>query len=219
MEAEIEELWSVTKESHPGAVVFAQSGDFYFVRGGDVETVKRELGVRCFGTTIGFDVEQGWHYMKQLAQRGHAVMRVGRTGVRAISANGQHPAVRRPRGQFIALDPGLLFSISGLQRVRTDQRAYEVLHDLLVRDDLRGLRDHGELYVFEFDGDYEIDWELSSMLPSRALILGRAALNTGQKIPCRLVLPRAWRGRRKRRSRQTVKPQPAQLGQMRFDLG
>jgi hypothetical protein len=36
-----------------------------------------------------------------------------------------------------------------------------------ARDDLRGLREHGELYVFEFDGGHEIDWDLSSLLPSR----------------------------------------------------
>lgn len=219
MDVEIEKLWKVTKEGRPDAVVFAQSGDCYFVRGGDVETVKQEFGVRCFGTTIGFDIEQGWYFMKQLAQRGHSVLRVGQAGVRDVSANGQHPTVRRPRGEFIALDPALLFSLSSLQRIKTDQRGYEVMHDLIARDDLRGLREHGELYVFEFAGGYEIDWELSSMLPSRAFILGRAALDTRQKIPCRLVLPRAWRNRKKRRSTQKLKLQPAQLGQMRFDLG
>ena len=46
-----------------------------------------------------------------------------------------------------------------------------------------------ELYVLEFDGGYEIDWDLSSLLPSRAVILGRAAHDTRQKIPCRMSYP------------------------------
>ena len=66
---------------------------------------------------------------------------------------------------------------------------HRCLHELLARDDLRGLREHGELYVFEFDGGYEIDWDLSSLLPSRAVILGRAAHDTRQKIPCRMSYP------------------------------
>ena len=95
---------------------------------------------------------------------------------------------------------------------------HRCLHELLARDDLRGLREHGELYVFEFDGGHEIDWDLSSLLPSRAVILGRAAHDTRQKIPCRIVLPRAWRGRSKRRRENEPKPQPAKLGQLRLNL-
>src|ERR1700674_4777239 len=129
MEPEIEQLWSLTKESRPDAVVFARTGDCYYLRGDDVETVKREFGVRCFGTTIGFDPEQAWYFMRELAQRGHPVLRAERGGVREVSPNGHDPEVRRPRGQFIALDPGLLFDASGLVRIKPDQRAYEVFHE------------------------------------------------------------------------------------------
>jgi hypothetical protein len=216
MEPEIEQLWNLTKESHPDAVVFLRTGDLYFLRGADVETVKDEFGIRCFGTSVGFDTEQSWYFMRELAKRGHAVLRAERSGVRPVSANGHRPQTRPPRGRFIALEPALLFEVSGLSRMRPEERPYEVFCDLLVRNDMRGLREHGELYVFEFDNSYEIDWELSSMLPSRAFILGRAALDTKQKVPCRLVLPRAWRGRSKRKLDKLQRPQPVQFGQMPF---
>lgn len=220
MEPEVEKSWQLAKESRPGAVVFVRSGDIYFVRGADVETVKHEFGIRCFGEVIGFDPHESWAMMQQLAQRGHTVVRVERTGVREVSPNGHKQQVKRPRGKFIALDPALLFDTAPLARMRVEQRPYEVFCELLSRNDLRGLRDHGEVYVFEFDGMYEVDWELTSMLPSRAFILARAALDTKEKVPCRLVLPRAWRNKRKRRKREkeVIQPQTVELGQMRLNL-
>jgi hypothetical protein len=219
MEPEIEKSWRLAKESRPGAVAFVRSGDIYFLRGDDVETIRREFGIRCFGDTVGFDPHEAWSMMRQLAQGGRTVLRVERTGVREVPPDGHKPRIRRPRGQFIALDPALLFDTAPLMRMKVEQRPYEVFCDLLSRNDLRGLRDHGEIYVFEFDGIYEVDWELTSMLPSRAFMLARAALDTGEKMPCRLVLPRAWRNRRKRRKKEKVhQPQPVELGQMRLNL-
>ena len=89
-----------------------------------------------------------------------------------------------------------------------------------VRDNIAAFGgDPSRVMIFgQSGGGYEIDWELSSMLPSRAFILGRAAFDTRQKIPCQLVLPRAWRGRSKRRKEKEPRPQPAQLGQMRLKL-
>ncbi len=197
MEPEIDELWCIAKESHPGAVVFTRSRDIYFLRGADVETVTREFGIRCFGTTIGFDTDEAWYYMRQLADRGHVVLRAERGRVTEVSPNGHRPEIRRPRGQFLALDPRLLFGSSALARAKAHETVYDNLRELIARNDQRALREYGELYVFEVDGWYEIDWELSTVLPSRALLIARVASDLGEKVACRLVLPKAWRGKRK----------------------
>lgn len=218
MEPEVEKSWQLAKESQPDAVVFVRSRDIYFVRGEDVETIKDEFGIRCFGSIIGFDPHESFSFMQRLAQRGRTVLRVERTGVREVSPNGHPPQVKRPRGKFIAVDPALLFDRASLARMKVEHRPHEVFSDLLSRNDLRGIRDYGEIYVFEFDGGYEIDWELTSMLPSRAMALARSALDTREKVPCRLVLPRAWRNKRNRRRPETSQPQPVELGQMRLNL-
>ena len=214
----MERMWNAAKESRPDAVVFVRTGDVYFLQGADVETIKEQFGIRCFGTTIGFDTEEAWYYMRQLVDRGHAVLRAERDRVAEVSPNGHRPQVRRPRGQFLALDPRALFGVSKFAKVNTVEPVYDTIRGLLSRNDLRGLRDYGELYVFEVDGWYEIDWELSTVLPSRALIIARAASDVGEKVPCRLVLPKAWRGKRKgKRDRQPPQP-PKNFGQMRLEL-
>jgi hypothetical protein len=216
MKAETLQRWHSAKESQPHAVVFLRSDELYFVLGNDVEIVKDKLGIRCFGSTIGFSPEEGWHYMKQLARSGCTVLRAERSGSSQVSPNGRGPEPPRPRGTFIAVDVRTIFEAAGLLRVRLDEPRYLTFVEMLERNDLRSLREYGELYVFEVFGGYDVDWELTTMLPSRAMQLARAALDTGSKIPCRLVLPRAWRGKRKRR--MVVPPKRHSLGQMRMDL-
>ncbi len=221
MESEAEKSWSLAKESCPTALVFTRSSDIYYLRGSDVEIVKSEFGIRCFGSSVGFDTEQAWYYMRKLVERGHAVLRVERGEIRpVVPRNGNSPRAPRPRGRFIAIDPRLVFDASTLQRVKAEpEYLYEQFRDLLLRNDLRRLRDHGELYVFEFDGWYEVDWELTTFLPSRLRLLARAASDTNEKLPCRLVLPKAWRGRKKRQSHDNHQPsQPAKVGQLTFKL-
>jgi hypothetical protein len=218
MEPEIETMWNLAKESRPDAVVFVRTDDVYFLRGADVDTIKEQFGLRCFGTTIGLDTEEAWYYMHQLADRGHAVLRVERGGVAVVSPNGRRPEIRRPRGDFLALDPRALFDASAMARVKEHETLYTTIRDLVARDDQRGLREYGELYVFEVDGWYEIDWELSTILPSRALLIARIAKDIGEKIPCRLVLPKAWRGKRKGKRDRQPPQQPKNFGQMRLEL-
>jgi hypothetical protein len=218
MEPEIERMWNAAKGSRPDAVVFVRTGDLYFLRGTDVDTVKEAFGIRCFGTAIGFDIEEAWYYMRQLADRGHAVLRVERGRVSVVSPNGHRPEIRRPRGQFLALDPRALFDSATMARVKADETVYATIRELVARNDQRGLREYGELYVFEVDGWYEIDWELSTVLPSRALIIARIANEIGEKIPCRLVLPKAWRGKRKGKRDRQPPQQPKNFGQMRLEL-
>jgi hypothetical protein len=218
MEPEIERMWNLAKESRPDAVVFVRTGDVYFLRGADVETIKQQFGLRCFGETVGFDIEDAWYYMHQLADRGLAVLRAERSGVVEVPPNGHRAQVRRPRGDFLALDPRALFDSSAMARVKEHETVYATIKELVARNDQRRLREYGELYVFEVDGWYEIDWELSTMLPSRALLIGRIANDIGEKIPCRLVLPKAWRGRRKVKRNCQPPQQPKNFGQMRLEL-
>jgi hypothetical protein len=218
MRQEIDGSWSLAKESYPDALVFVRIGDAYFVRGADVQVIKERLGIRCFGDVVGFDIEDAWHYMRVLADRGYTVLRAERDALVPVSPNGHQSSVPRPRGRFIAVDGGLLFEHSALARIREHETVVETVRDLIARNDHRGLREYGELYVFEFDGGYEIDWELSTIPPSRALLIAKIASELGEKIQCRLVLPKAWRGRRKqRRDHRTPQP-PKNFGQMRLEL-
>jgi hypothetical protein len=218
MEPEMERMWSLAKESRPDAVVFVRIGDVYFLRGDDVETVKQRFGIRCFGETVGFDIADAWYYMHQLADRGQAVLRVERSGAVEVPPNGHRPQVRRPRGDFLALDPRALFDSSAMARVKEHETVYATIKELVARNDQRRLREYGELYVFEVDGWYEIDWELSTILPSRALLIARIANDIGEKIPCRLVLPKAWRGKRKGKGDRRPPQPPKNFGQMRLEL-
>jgi hypothetical protein len=216
MDAETLKRWHAAKESHSNAVVFLRSRELYFVLASDVDVVKTRLGIRCFGPTIGFPPEEAWHYMKQLARSGCTVLRAESSGIWPVSPNGRRSEPPRPRGTFLAVDVRTIFESAGLLRMRLDIERYATFIELLARSDFRGLREYGELYVFQVIGGYDVDWELTTMLPSRAMLLARAALDTNTKLPCRLVLPRAWRGRRKRK--KIVPQRPSVLGQMRMDL-
>jgi hypothetical protein len=218
MNKEIIESWRLVKESNPNAVLFVRFRDIYYLMGSDVDKVKFELGIRCFGTTVGFPSNEAWYYMRQLAKKPLPVLRVESSGVWPVSPNGIGPEPKRPRGTFIALDPRLLFDADDLARLRLEDHLYMALVDPVKRHDYKALREYGELYVFEVFGGYDIDWELTTMLPSRAVHLARAALETGSKLPCRLVPPKAWRGRRKKK-RDPQPPQPPKnFGQMRLEF-
>lgn len=54
----------------------------------------------------------------------------------------------------------------------------------------------GTLYVYRVADDlYEVDWELTTISPVVVEALALAAYQTGQMLPCHLVLPKARRGR------------------------
>jgi hypothetical protein len=216
MKEEIVDRWRLAKESRPDAIVFARNGDLYYLLGNDVESMKQDFGLRCFGDVLGLEAHEAWYYMRQFVQRGRSVIRAERSGASEVLPEAKTRAPR-PRGRFIALEPRLVFEGMGLAKLRADDPLYERFRELLVRNDRRGISEHGEIYVFEFDGAYEVDWDLSTMLPSRVLMLARVAMDIREKIPCRLVLPRAWRGRR-RRPRPRDQSEPAAFGQMRLEF-
>lgn len=66
---------------------------------------------------------------------------------------------------------------------------------------------------------YEVDAELSSMLETHALLLAKAAIATGSKLPCKVVEPRPRRNRRTGRAAAATptEPPPAHLGQAHFE--
>jgi hypothetical protein len=65
---------------------------------------------------------------------------------------------------------------------------------------------------------YEVDVELSSMLESHVLLLAKAALATGSKMPCKLVEPPSRRKRNHAVVQAAPTTEPAtRIGQMRFE--
>lgn len=234
MNGEIVEQWQIVKDSYPEAVVFFETDGLFFVGGADIDIIKKEFSIKCSGW-VGFDFGQGRAYMQELVKRGLAVVRAGPDYVKEI-----HPPPdrrkelhqQRRKGKFLAIDPALLFDTETLQGLSNDrwlrrlhyEELFEQFKRCLVAGDNKGLHEYGELYVYEVDGWYELDKELTSMRLSHTLVLARAAVASACKLPCQVVQPRAWRGKtsQRRSARQTASAPTGQtivLGQMAFDLG
>jgi hypothetical protein len=125
----------------------------------------------------------------------------------------------------VAIDPLLLFDRRELEQDNGErwirrhryEELFEHIKHWLREDDTRSLRGYGEPHIYRVGEWYELDHDLTSMLDNDVLLLARAALATGCKMPCKLVGPPL--GRNRRRS-NTVPAAPdestARLGQMRF---
>lgn len=230
LNGESEERWRVLKESYPGAVVFFESDGLFAVQAGDVETLSREFGLRTGSRWLGFDSRQAELYMGQLVDRGHVVLRA--TGdsfvhVRPASDRARELRRQRSRSRFMALEPRLVFDATDLDGNRFDKwlrregygERLEALVESLSRTDTTTLAEYGQLYVYPVGDWFEPDWELSTIRSDHALLLAKAALIAGEKLPCRVVLPKSQRSRRHRPPRQStpVETPPKRLGQLGFD--
>jgi hypothetical protein len=103
---------------------------------------------------------------------------------------------------------------------RGHDELFESVKGCLQVGDWRSLRDYGEFYVYQVGDWYEVDFELTSILEGHVLLLARAALSTGCKLPCRLVEPKSRRRRRFRAKASQCSAAGAKdlrLGQLRFD--
>lgn len=221
MEPEIEESWRLIKASYPGAVVFHEVEDVFFVKGQDAEIMRRTFGLRCGDSWVGFEPDLAMTYMRELARRGHSVVRVANGRVLPVLPLADRRAElkrQRAKSKFIALDPWLMFDKGPLERLRVQNAELFVRFQELLRSGRSSsLKDDGELYVFPVHDWYEIDRELSTMSLGRAMLLAKAALVTNQKVPCRLVRPKPWRDRSEaRRNGSTPAPSQTRVGQMRF---
>ena len=221
MEPGIEERWRLVKASYPGAVVFHEVEDVFFVKGQDADIVRRTFGLRCGDSWVGFDTDLAMTYMRELARHGHYVLRVSNGGVIPVRPRRDRQAElqrQRAKSKFIALDPWLLFDRGPLERLQVQNaELFADFQELLGTGRNRALKEHGELYVFAVHDCYEIDRELSTMLLSRAMLLAKAALITNQKVPCRLVRPKPWRDRSEaRRSGHAPEPSQTQVGQLQL---
>ena len=79
-------------------------------------------------------------------------------------------------------------------------------------------RDLGTIYVYQADVElYEVDWELTTMPPAVFEAVAVAAHQSGQMLPCRLVLPRARRRKNGNRPKMVLSVAgPVTYGQMRM---
>jgi DNA mismatch repair ATPase MutS len=218
-----EQHWQAVKESYPDAIVFHEADGFYIVRGRDLDVLAKEFRVGSSNRWCGFDAGQACCYMAELVQRGYQVVRASNGSVAQV----EPPADRtkelqrqRRKATYLAIEPRLLFDERGILQATNERwltkHGYEPLLEQFktwLRDgDSRSQRSYGELYIYTVADWYELDEELTSMLPNHALLLARAAFDTGSKLPCKLVEPKR---RRERTVNENPQAAPAEL-QARF---
>jgi hypothetical protein len=231
LDRQIEQHWSIVKESYPEAVVFHEAAGLYVVRGGDTGVLEKEFGIEPGSHWYAFDDGQASVYMQQLVERGYSVVRATDGGAALVRAPREHRKElikQRARGRFRLVNPSLIFETKEIERATGDawmkRHGYEALFEgfrsSLPSEDWRSIRSYGEVYVYQVADWYEVDHELTSMLDSHVLLLAKAALVTATLLPCKLVEPRCRRNRSARNGTRTgpTEPSPTRLGQMRFEL-
>ena len=211
LDRETEEHWRTVKESYPDSIVFYEAKGLFVVRGRDVEVLAKEFGIKSGSAWLGFDEDGAWAYMIALVNRGYAVVRASAQRVsRLRQPTDKWKEIRRQRaqGRLLAVEPTLVFDRGEIERETTDRWLQKRGHEELFQSfksclqvgDWRSLRDYGELFVYQVGDWYEVDWELTSMVEGHALLVAKAAIATGCKLPCRLVEPKCRRQRQRSRS-------------------
>jgi hypothetical protein len=231
LDRETEEHWRAVKESYPDSIVFHEAQGLLVVTGRDTEVLAKEFGIKPGSAWLGFDEDGACGYMMELVNRGYAVVRASAQRVSCLRRPiDKRKEIRRQqaKGRFLAMEPTLVFDRSEIERATTEswlrKRGYEELFESFKRwlqvGDWRSLREFGELFVYQVGDWYEVDLELTSMLEGHALLLAKAAVATGCKLPSRVVEPKCRRERqRRRRPPQSVAPNENghRLGQLTFD--
>jgi hypothetical protein len=228
LDREIEQSWSIVKESYPDAVVFQEAEGLYFVRGADTAVLEKEFGIDSGSRWYAFDDTQAIGYMQLLAERGYAVARTTGHGVALVRLHQDQRceiSKQRARGRFRALSPTLLFDAREIEHETGEawmkRHGYEGLFEQfqawLMTEDWRSFRSYGEVYVYQVGDWYEVDDELSSMLESHVLLAAKAALATDSQLPCKVVEPRSRRNRNRGTTRIPLEQPLVNLGQARFD--
>jgi hypothetical protein len=183
-----EQHWQAVKESYPDAIVFHEADGFYIVRGHDLDVLAKEFRVGSSNRWCGFDAGQAWCYMSELAQRGYQVVRASNGSLVQV----EPPADRvkelqrqRRKATFLAIESRLLFEERDIARATSNrwlarhgyERLLEQFKTWLREGDCRPLRSYGELYIYKVADWYELDEELTSMLPTA----GESRLRLGQQ--------------------------------------
>lgn len=231
LDRQIEQHWRIVKESYPNAIVFHEASGLYVVRGGDTGVLEKEFGIESGSRWYAFDDGQAIGYMQQLVERGYAVVKATDAGaalVRAPRERKRELIRQRAKGRFRLVTPSLIFETNEIERATCEAwmnlHGYETLFErfrsALTAEDWSSLRSYGEVFVYQVADWYEVENELTSMLESHVLLLAKAALANGSKLPCKLVLPRCRRNRSVRNGTRIAPPEPppTRLGQMRFEL-
>lgn len=231
LDRQIEQHWRIVKESYPDAIVFHEASGLYVVRGGDTAILEKEFGIESGSRWYAFDDGQSIGYMQQLVERGYAVVRATDGGAALVQAPRERKRElikQRAKGRFRLVNPSLIFETNEIEHATGEawmkRHGYEALFERfrsgLTTEDWSSLRSYGEVFVYQVADWYEVENELTSMLESHVLLLAKAALATGSKLPCKLVEPRCRRNRSTRNGARTVPTEPSstRLGQMRFEL-
>jgi hypothetical protein len=231
LDRDIEQRWSIIKESYPGGVVFQEADGLYFVRGNDTAILAKEFALESLSEWCAFDDSQAIGYMQELVERGYSVARATNCGVALVRRTQDRRSEilkQRAKGRFHAISPSLLFAPDEIERATNAmwmrRHGYDELlqrfKSWLANDDRRSLRAYGEVYVYQVADWYEVDDELTSMLETHVLLLAKAAIVTGSKLPCKVVEPRSRRNRKAGHAPRTAspaEPAPPHLGQTRFE--
>lgn len=230
LDREIEPNWRIVKESYPDAIVFHEASGLYVVRGGDTAILAKEFGIESASPWCGFDEGQAAGYMHELVARGYAVVRATDSGAALVQAPRERRSElirQRAKGRFRLVNPSLIFETNEIEHATGEtwmkrhgyDGLFERFRSALTGEDWRSLASYGEVFVYQVADWYEVDNELTSMLESHVLVLAKAAMATGGRLPCKLVLPRCRRNRSTRNGGRPVPTEqlPTRLGQMRFD--
>jgi len=210
---------AVIRESHPDAFVYLAVDGLFIVTGTEVRVLVEQFSIDSSSPWLAFDSAQAAIYIDELMKRGHKVV-LARDGVaREVAPKPDRRDQHRPAGTHLAIDPLLLFERCDLNFAVRDEALFEDFKRWLRESRVRELEEFGRLYVFVFDRWYEVEPALTTMLPHHAKLLAKAALETGTKLPCRLVEPRPRRGHSHSRTHASklILAEQTPLGQLRFD--
>ena len=210
--------WSVAKESYPSAVVFMVVDGLYVVASDDARLLAEQFRIDTFSQWLAFDSWQASSYISGLMSRGCKVILVRDGHSRELTLKKEQRESRKPRGSYLAIDPLLLYDRCELESPARDEGLFEDFKGWLRENRLRMFAEFGEVYVFPVHRWYEVDSELSTMLPHHLRLLAKAALETKTKVPCTLIQPRAHRQKSSRAGASPVKPVTTRLGQLALGL-
>jgi hypothetical protein len=192
---------SIARGALPSCILFEEQDGIFWLRGPDLERVKKLLGLRVDGDAAGFDHITSSTYVDELSKQRVAVgIRQGNL-VRTI----QLQPTKNPRplpSTPASLAPAHLFGLAELEdlerRITARNSALQATLDRIAHDLAAGrsstFADFGDLFVYQVaENVYEVDWELTTMPSSTVELLALAAHRAGRLLPCRLVPPKPQR--------------------------
>ena len=217
----------LAREAYPSHILFEERQGVYWLRGQDLVQARQVLPIRPDSASVGFDKVNMSVHAYRLNQKGLKVGILKDGAVRTLQFPRTKKSINVP-STAIGLAPVLLLGRRELERLeRRLTRKYSAFKDLTERIKAElsnghraSVSDFDKLYVYEaWEGAYEVDWELTAMSKTTFESLALATHQTGKKLLCQLVPPKA----RRKKNLANLKPvtqvsEPVTYGQLRLPL-